>query len=365
MALELQYELKRRLAAISNSTGGVPLDDAVRDALPLGTIVHSVQEHGESAWSFPAKINATDKDGKPTPYFLKYVAGDLGEKQLAGEFRGMSELYKVGPNFVVKPVAWGKLKDVDPPSHFFLAEYKTFRDGLPDPVVLGRRLGALHNHPDNVSPNGMFGFPIQTYDGARLQAVDWDPSWTSFFSKLVAEAYRQDVEVNGVWPELELVFRRAQSHLIPRLIGELERDGRSVKPTLIHGDLWEGNCRVEEGTEDPYIFDCAAYYGHNEMEMGIWVAERHELRNKKFRKQYQLHCPASEPQAEWEDRIMLYSCKTNFMMSACAQRRQAREQAFDNMVYLIQKYVPWDEQSDAKEIAAILKKADNWGAGGL
>lgn len=93
----------------------------------------------------------------------------------------------------------------------------------------------------------------ETYDGARLQAVAPDKSWTSFFGKLLAEAYRQDVETNGVWPELEIVHRRVQSHLIPRLVGALESEGRSVKPTLIHGNLWDGNMGVDAKTGDPWM----------------------------------------------------------------------------------------------------------------
>lgn len=108
-----------------------------------------------------------------------------------------------------------------------------FRDlvlGLPSAAKLGKRLAELHRKSE--SPTGMFGFGIQTFDGARLQSVAWDPSWTSFFSKLLTEAYRQDAETNGVWPELKLAFERMQSHLIPRLIGVLESNGNSVKPCM-------------------------------------------------------------------------------------------------------------------------------------
>lgn len=93
----------------------------------------------------------------------------------------------------------------------------------------------------------------ETYDGARFQEVGLDKSWTSFFGKLLAEAYRQDVETNGVWSGLEIVHRRAQSHLTPRLIGILESEGRTVRPTLIHGDLWDGNVGVDAKTGDPWM----------------------------------------------------------------------------------------------------------------
>lgn len=251
------------------------------------------------------------------------MAGDLGNQQLEGEFTGMTELHKLAPDLVPRPIAWGELKSLVPTTYFLLIEFKNFVAGLPDPARLGARLAEMHQK--SVSPTGMFGFQVQTFDGARLQSVAWDPSWTSFFSKLLAEAYRQDTETNGVWPELQLVYERVQSHLIPRLIGALEAEGRSVKPCLIHGDLWEGNVGNDGDTGDPWIFDCAAYYAHNEMELGIWRADRHRLKAKAYRAEYLRNFEASEPEEEWDDRNRLYSAKTNFMHSACYAGSPARQ----------------------------------------
>lgn len=162
----------------------------------------------------------------------------------------------------------------------------------------------------------MFGFGIQTYDGARLQSVAWDPSWTSFFSKLLAGAYRQDRENNDVWQGMEIVFARVHSHLIQRLIGALESEGRSVRPCLIHGDLWDGNIATDAESGNPVILDCGAYYAHNEMELGIWRAEQHEPKAEVFRHEYLRNFEASEPKEEWDDRNRLYSARTNLMYSA-------------------------------------------------
>lgn len=253
----------------------------------------------------------------------QYVAGDLGKRQLEGEFTGLTELHKLAPEFVVRPISWGRLEDVDITSYFLLLEFRNLTAGLPDPAKLGARLAEMHERSQ--SPNGMFGFGIQTYDGARLQCVAWDPSWTSFFSKLLAEARRQDTETNGVWPAMDLVFARVQSHLIPRLIGALEQNGNSIKPCLIHGDLWDGNVATDVDSGDPIIFDCGVYYAHNEMELGIWRAERHKLREKVFRREYLRHFEPSEPEEEWDDRNRLYSAKTNFMHSACYAGSPARQ----------------------------------------
>ncbi|KAG8422126.1 hypothetical protein J3459_010711 [Metarhizium acridum] len=171
--------------------------------------------------------------------------------------------------------------------------------------------------------------------------------------------------MNGLWPELDAVYLKVQSQLIPRLIGALEADGRKVKPVLIHGDMWDSNIGTEASTGDPWIFDCAAYYGHDEMDPGIWRAERHQLRSKVYRREYLRNMEPSEPEEEWDDRNRLYSAKTNFMHSACFAGSPARQQyvhcpafllwtvfanvpgAFDDFVFLLRKYFP--DISDAPE----------------
>lgn len=235
----------------------------------------------------------------------------------------MTKIHEIKPDFAPKAYARGRLNKSSPPAYYLLMEFKHLSDGLPDPVKLGRSVAEMHRK--SVSPTGKFGFDITTYDGARTQVVDWDSSWTSFFSKLLAEAYRHDTSENGCWDELDRVYQRAQTHLIPRLIGALESEGRSVKPALIHGDMWDGNVRTDLETGSPVIFDAAVYYGHNEMELGIWRAERHELRAKVFRKEYLRNMEPSEPADEWSDRNLLYSTKTNFMHSACVEKSPARQ----------------------------------------
>lgn len=245
----------------------------------------------------------------------------------------MSELSALAPNLVPRPIAYGKLrKSLDSlhDTYFLIVEFKHFEQDvshLPEPAKLGPRLAMMHLN--SARPSGEFGFHVQTYDGCRRQAVDLQDRWTPFFSRLLDEAYQQDVESNGVWLELDAVYRNVQSRLIPRLVGALEKDGRSVTPMLIHGDLWDGNIGVERGTGDPWIFDCAVYYAHHEMELGIWRAPRHMMNKEVFFKSYfdyfdDRYAP-SEPREERNDRILLYSAKTNLMHSAIFPDSPARE----------------------------------------
>ncbi|KAI0166547.1 vegetative incompatibility protein 4 [Xylariaceae sp. FL1272] len=331
---QLQAEFREQLMALSESNHGeIPLDDAVLEALPRDTKVQSAHRHGFSGWAFTAKVNAVGPQGSPAP-FLKYVAGEMGKNQLREEYTGMMKLHEMAPDLVPKPVAWGKFKKTITTAYFFLVEFKHFAPGLPDPAKLGTRLGAMHAR--SAMPAGKFGFHVQTYDGARVQAIGWDAN----------------AATNGAWHELDIVFRRVRSHLIPRLIGALEADGRNVTPVLIHGDLWEGNVANDQSGA-PWIFDCAAYYAHHEMELRIWRAEQHRLRAEVFRTEYFKNMEPSEPKEESDDRNRLYSVKTNLMHSACVLGSPARRLAFNDMFELIQKYVPWNGES--AEYAVVKK----------
>jgi len=52
--------------------------------------------------------------------------------------------------------------------------------------------------------------------------------------------------------------------VIPRLLRPLETNGRTVKPCLVHGDLWYGNAGVNAGTNASLVFDACCFYAHNE-----------------------------------------------------------------------------------------------------
>jgi protein-ribulosamine 3-kinase len=41
------------------------------------------------------------------------------------------------------------------------------------------------------------------------------------------------------------------------------------KPVICHGDLWSGNAGVDKATGDAVIWDPAAYWGHNESDLGV------------------------------------------------------------------------------------------------
>ena len=86
----------------------------------------------------------------------------------------------------------------------------------------------------------MFSFEVTTCDGKLPYTVAWEESRATIFGKLLHGVLKLDIEANGVWPELEAAAEQVLTSVIPRLLGNLQSDGRELKPSLIHGDCWEG-----------------------------------------------------------------------------------------------------------------------------
>lgn len=295
-------------------SGDFPLDENIVAKFPEGTKILSANRYGTSAWTITARLNVQLPDGSQQRFFLKCATEDGGRLMMEGEFNSISELYKVMPNMVPKPHSWGKYHVGNPETYFFLSQFIDMSDRVPDPNQLCTKLAQLHRN--SVSPTGKFGFHVTTCQGRIPQASGcWESSWTDFFAKLLKHVIARDFEANGYWKEMDILETRIFSHVIPRLIGNLERDGRSVKPCLIHADLWEGNTGTSYETGDVYIFDSGAFYGHNEMEIGDWRCHYNKIHNKVYTRTYLRHYGPSEPREEWDDRNRMYCIYFNVIYS--------------------------------------------------
>lgn len=250
----------------------------------------------------------------------------------------MLELYNTAPKITPKPHGWGRVLS-EPCLYFYICDFIPLTHAMPEPIKLAKVIADLHK--TSVSPTGKFGFHLPTYDGWQPQEVgQWDDSWTSCFSRLLKGLWELDAKMNGHWAELDIAMENTLAKVIPRLIGILEREGRSIKPCLIHGDLWESNIGTDSRNGNIYIFDAAAYYAHNEMEIGIWRVDHHKMmENEGYRQEYAEQFKKSEPADEWDDRLKLYGVKTKLMYSAGVPNgADVRQKALDDLQDLIEKY---------------------------
>ena len=173
----------------------------------------------------------------------------------------MSAIHQLAPKFVPTPIACGTLTAV-PDTHFFLCDFREMKTEMPDPHQFGALLSAMHQK--SISPNGKFGFHTTTYAGNLPQYVEWEDSWETFFAKSMRHALDLEIERKGQSQELEDLCHVLFEKVIPRLLRPLESDGRKVKPSLVHGDLWHANSGVDSKTNQPLVFDACCFYAHNE-----------------------------------------------------------------------------------------------------
>ena len=224
-----------------------------------------------------------------------------------GEYEAELAIYETMPELVPEPYVWGQCKAASPPVFFIIKDFCDMSFHLPEPTQFCAKIAKLHEI--SRSPTGKFGFHVPTVQGYVEQTVGWDSSWASFFSKLIAGLVQHDLEANGSWKEYEDAFEKTQKHVIPRLLGALESEGRTLIPKLIHGNLKEENCGTSLETGDIQIYDACSYYAHSEMDVAMWRSERVRFRSKTYTRQYLRNVGISEPADEFDDRIRLYSIK--------------------------------------------------------
>ncbi|KAI9369764.1 Fructosamine kinase-domain-containing protein [Aspergillus egyptiacus] len=290
--------------------GDFPLDQIVIDQLPPGTQVHSCDRYGASAWTVTARITTTLANGEPKLYFLKCAEEDQGRAMLEGEFNSMVELYKTSPNFVPKPYTWGKLSVSSPDTYYFLCDFIDMINSNPDPIKLCTKLVQLHQASE--SPTGMFGFHINTCQGNLPQQTAWNPSWVDFYIQLVRGAMALNKEINGNYKNLEELVDRLITHVVPQVLGPLETDGRVVKPTLIHGDLWDGNIGTSLEDGEIYAFDATKFCK--------------TMNSKIYLNTYLSRMGVSEPVEQFEDRHRIYSVYMTLHESAYHNGSSFREE---------------------------------------
>jgi protein-ribulosamine 3-kinase len=73
-----------------------------------------------------------------------------------------------------------------------------------------------------------------------------------------------EIKAKGSDPEMEQLLPIIFDRVVPRLLRPLETDGRSVKPSLVHGDLWYANSGLDAESGGSLIFDACCFYAHNE-----------------------------------------------------------------------------------------------------
>lgn len=176
------------------------------------------------------------------------------------EFESMKTLYDMVPHLVPKPIAYGTYA-ASPNIHFFVSEFIEMTDDVPDPSFMAS-LADLHAR--TISPNNKYGFSIPTFQRGIPQYTEWTDSWEEFFANSLKRVFELEEKTHGPDKELKALERAILQKVVPRLLRPLETGGRTIKPCLIHGDIWDGNVSTKVADDSPVLFDASCSYAHNE-----------------------------------------------------------------------------------------------------
>lgn len=185
---------------------------------------------------------------------------------MKGEFEAAKAIHSIDNSFSPRPIIWNNYQS-DSEQWFFLCTFHDFDDGIVQPALFCSKLANLHH--SSSSPNGRFGFHCRTSRAGE----EWSDSWEECFAKLIRNLLKLEWDARGPDDDLATLSVEMLEVVIPRLLRPLETEGRHVKPSLCHGDLWYGNAGTDSATGEPLIFDGKALYTHNEYELpeSIWT----------------------------------------------------------------------------------------------
>lgn len=143
---------------------------------------------------------------------------------------------------------------------------------LPEIESFTSSVAKLHRDSIPKSP-GKFGFPITTYMGPLPQDNTWCDTWEEYFIRGMTRMLDLERNVQGPNEELENLTQQLYEKVIPRLLRPLDIL-KSIKPVLIHGDLWYGNCCTDNATGNPIVFDACVFWAHNECKNHEYLLSR-------------------------------------------------------------------------------------------
>jgi len=204
-------------------------------------------------------INQTWKitDTQNNHWFIKTNSPAL-EDMFRNEADGLNKINKSESIRVPDAITYGSAPDFS----YLILEYITMQAQI-NQKSTGAQLAQMHRfHNPSKNSGKQFGWPCDNTIGSTPQSNKFKDSWIEFWKNerllyqlnlAKSKGYSYKAYDNGLKlaNNLSLFFTNYQA-----------------KPSLLHGDLWSGNCASDMGS-NPVIYDPAAYYGDREADIAM------------------------------------------------------------------------------------------------
>jgi len=199
-------------------------------------------------------INQAHKnDTSAGNFFLKWNDANAYPGMFEAEAKGLNLLRSAHATYIPEVISTGEAEA----KSFIILEFieagKRIKNFWQD---FGEKLANLHKHSSN-----SFGLDHDNYIGSLPQSNKTHSSWTEFFiherlEKQISLAKDTGAITDSVIKQFNNLFER-----LPEIIP-------SENPSLLHGDLWNGNyMTAPDGAA--CLIDPAVYYGHREMDLSM------------------------------------------------------------------------------------------------
>lgn len=138
---------------------------------------------------------------------------------------------------------------------FLLLEYLAPRPlDAHNAFLLGQQLARLHQW----SEQPQFGLDFDNDLSTTPQPNAWQRRWATFFAEQrIGWQLELAAEKGLEFGDIDLIVDAVHQQLV----------GHQPQPSLLHGDLWSGNCAL--GPNGPYIYDPACYWGDRECDLAM------------------------------------------------------------------------------------------------
>ena len=240
------------------------INDLIRDTRDKSFRIRTVSKPRQHAGRHSSS-SLLVSDGRKR-YFVKVQSAAHGPA-FAAEVAGLRALRDAGIR-APAPISWGTSEgtsegtsgegETSASEAFIVLEYLRLRpprDG--DYVGLALMIAQLHDHSDE-----RFGWPDTNFIGPTPQWNTRTKSWADFWHTERLAPQLALAARNGFGGMLQSLGERVLARL-DRLLG----DHRPI-PSLLHGDLWQGNAGFLTNGE-PVFFDPAVYYGDREADLAM------------------------------------------------------------------------------------------------